>query len=111
MCYAWSDDLGRTWKGSKGDVVAKLKGEEERLEDGKNVATSILPPGRGGSNGARAFEIPMGSGILNQEAQTTDGEGGFWALNRENRSGEQKWVVYGREFEGATIQIVLDESC
>jgi hypothetical protein len=72
------------------------EGEEEeevgKRGDGKSEDRTIKP----GADGARAFEIPMGSGILNQESQCADHEGGFWVLNRENRTGEEKWIVYYR---------------
>ena len=89
--YASSTDLGLTWQNSNGKVLARLGcgiDEEERR--------SIVPT----SDGVRVFEIPMGSGILNQEAQCADWEGGFWVLNRERRKGEEKWMVYWRDVEG-----------
>jgi len=87
--YAYSADLGHTWLSSSGEVLARLGSEDEEER-------SILP----GKEGARVFEIPMGSGILNQEAQCADWEGGFWVLNREKRGGEEKWIVYWRDVEG-----------
>ena len=56
-----------------------------------------------GHDGARVFEIPMGSGILNQEAQTADWIGGFWALNRENAGGAEKWILYHRDLAGKSL--------
>ena len=35
-------------------------------------------------------------GILNQEAQTTDNEGRFHVLNRENTTGVERWYHYWR---------------
>jgi hypothetical protein len=84
--YAFSDDLGETWKNSDGKTIAALE-------------TSILP----GAEGVRVFEIPMGSGILNQEAQTADWEGGFWALNREKVDGKERWAVYRKDVEGTFL--------
>jgi hypothetical protein len=92
--YAFSDDLGQTWKSSDGFVLAKIGGQ-----GASQVECTIKP----GAEGARVFEIPTGSGILNQEAQAADWEGRFWALNRENRSGEEKWMVYHREIDGRTL--------
>lgn len=54
LIYASSDDMGKTWKSSDGTTIALLDGKEEN---------TILP-----ESNARIFEIPMGSGILNQEA-------------------------------------------
>jgi len=85
--YAFSDDLGSTWKSSGGNVLAKLGGAENTIKPG--------------AEGARVFEIPMGSGILNQESQVADNEGGFWVLNRGNyRNGLENWIVYYRDFFG-----------
>lgn len=63
------------------------------------VANTIKP----GILGARVFDIPMGSGILNQEAQTADWERGFWVLNREKVDGVEKWIVYHRYLEGKRL--------
>ncbi|QSZ29712.1 hypothetical protein DSL72_004229 [Monilinia vaccinii-corymbosi] len=84
--FAYSDDVGKTWKSSDGSTLAVLDGKEEN---------TILPESK-----ARVFEIPMGSGILNQEAQAVDWDGGFWVLNRENGMGEQQWILYYRESTG-----------
>ena len=98
--YAFSDDLGETWKNSEGLVLAKIGSKA----DTKFEAT-IKPD----AEGARVFEIPSGSGILNQEAQTPDWEGGFFALNRENKNGEEKWKIYYREPHGTTM--ILFSGC
>ncbi|KAM3065961.1 hypothetical protein ACMFMG_009816 [Clarireedia jacksonii] len=90
LSYAYSDDAGKTWKNSEGDTIAILDGEPE-----VGAGNTILP-----TSNARVFEIPMRSGILNQEAQTVDWEGAFWALNRENTSGEQQWILYHRDKTG-----------
>lgn len=92
--FAYSEDVGKTWKSSDGRTLAVLNGGEEN---------TILPQSK-----ARVFEIPMGSGILNQEAQAVDRKGGFWVLNRENSAGEQQWILYYRDCTGkATILIKL----
>jgi BNR repeat-containing family member len=92
--YAFSDDVGETWNSSDGSVLAKLGSKEER-----GVETTIKPS----ADGARVFEIPMNSGILNQEGQAVDWEGGFWALNREKVQGKQKWIAYYRDIAGKTL--------
>jgi hypothetical protein len=89
--YAFSDDLGETWKNSKGETVAVIGAQKQH-----GLKSSIMP----GADGVRVFEIPMGSGILNQESQAADWEGGFWVLNREKVNAEERWVVYRRDFEG-----------
>ena len=63
------------------------------------VANSI----KTGIEGARVYDIPMGSGILNQEAQTADWEGGFWVLNREKVDGVEQWIVYRRDLKGRRL--------
>jgi hypothetical protein len=88
--YAYSDDLGRIWESSDGEPLAELGSSFATDED------TIKP----GANGARVFEIPMGSGILNQEAQAVGWNGSFWVLNRENGTGSQKWIVYCRDPDG-----------
>ncbi|KAF5878527.1 putative dockerin type 1 protein [Botrytis fragariae] len=84
--FAYSEDVGRTWKSSDGTTLAVLDGKEEN---------TILPQSK-----ARVFEIPMGSGILNQEAQAVDRKGNFWVLNRGNSAGEQQWILYHRDCTG-----------
>ncbi|KAG4432010.1 hypothetical protein IFR05_012516 [Cadophora sp. M221] len=95
--YAFSDDQGVTWKNSQGRVLACMEG-------GEGVETTILP----GAEGVRVFEIPMGSGILNQEGQGADWNGGFWVLNRERVDGEMAWIVYSRDPEGIWMRMIID---
>lgn len=89
--YAFSEDRGETWKSSDGRVLARLGGQGR-----KGSETTINP----NAEGARVFEIPMHSGILNQEGQAADWDGGFWALNREKVGGVEKWIVYYRDTTG-----------
>jgi hypothetical protein len=98
--YAYSDDEGETWNSSDGEVMAKL---------GSAVENGIASTIRTGARGARIFEIPMGSGILNQEAQCADWIGGFWVLNREKSNGKETWMVYHRDPKGleTTCQIPI----
>lgn len=97
--YAYSDDFGETWNNSHGDVMAKLGGEQEN-----GIEVTI----KNGAKGARVFEIPMGSGILNQEAQCADWAGGFWAVNREKLDMQETWVVYYRDPKGLRFGFVAD---
>ncbi|KAI8622946.1 hypothetical protein F5Y19DRAFT_29392 [Xylariaceae sp. FL1651] len=83
ICFAWSEDGGSKWlsgNGKEGKLIADLeKGE------------SILPS----SPGVVAFEIPKGSGLINQESQAVDHDGGVHILNRDNMDGGvQKWKHY-----------------
>lgn len=86
ICYAYSDDGARTWRGGGGGaLVADLaKGEAVRPD----------------SEGIVAFDIPKGSGLMNQESQAVDREGGVHVLNRDNVGGEQRWKHYYRSPEG-----------
>lgn len=98
--YAYSDDCGSSWNSSDGTQIAALDGLSN------SVPNTIKP----GAAGAKVFDIPMCSGILNQEAQAADWEGGFYALNRENTSGEQKWVVYYRSPSGSWNKSFISSS-
>ncbi|KAI1415040.1 hypothetical protein F5Y13DRAFT_197029 [Hypoxylon sp. FL1857] len=92
ICYAYSDDGGRTWRDGAGELVADLgKGESVRPD----------------SKGIVAFDIPKGSGLSNQEAQAVDNEGGVHVLNRDAVDGEQKWKHYYRSPEGVWTQHAL----
>lgn len=72
--YAFSDDVGQTWRNSAGRIIADLRGSKD-----SSVEDTIKPD----AEGATVFEIPMQSGILNQKSQVSDWSGGFWVLNRE----------------------------
>jgi hypothetical protein len=81
LFYVASDDIGRTFQNSNGHTIADLsKGE------------SVYP----GDEGLIVFDIPMNSGILNQESQVSDKSGGFHVLNRENET----WIHYFRKATG-----------
>ncbi|RAL63133.1 hypothetical protein DID88_004215 [Monilinia fructigena] len=95
--YAYSDDVGKTWKSSNGNTIAVLDGNE-----GNTILSGYE---------ARVFGIPMGSGILNQEAQAVDWDGGFWVLNRENMSRGQQWILYHRESTGNWEKSVVPAEC
>ncbi|RYP54524.1 hypothetical protein DL768_000726 [Monosporascus sp. mg162] len=87
ICYAYSDDGGRTWCNGAGERVADLSRGE-----------SIRPD----SPGIVAFEIPRGSGLHNQESQAVDHSGGVHVLNRDNLDGEQRWKHYYRSSDGSS---------
>lgn len=88
LCYAYSDDLGGTWRNGAGDVVADLgKGEK---------AESIMPD----AEGIVAFSIQKNSGLTNQEAQAVDGDGGVHVLNRDRIGGVLQWKHYYRSPAG-----------
>ncbi|KAI8961259.1 hypothetical protein F5Y11DRAFT_231737 [Daldinia sp. FL1419] len=92
ICYAYSDDGGRSWRNGEGGLIADLaKGESVRPD----------------APGIVAFDIPKGSGLSNQEAQAVDHEGGVHVLNRDAVGGEQKWKHYYRSPEGIWTQHAL----
>jgi hypothetical protein len=92
ICFAYSDDDGRTWRNGAGEQIADLsKGE------------SITPD----SPGIVAFEIPKGSGLTNQESQAVDHDGGVHILNRDKVDGEQRWKQYYRSPDGKWTQHAL----
>ncbi|KKY35260.1 putative dockerin type 1 [Diaporthe ampelina] len=72
ICYAYSEDLGHTWKNGHGKVIADLR-------KGETIDNS--------SEGIVAFAIPKGSGLMNQEAQAVDQDGGVHILNRDTLDG------------------------
>lgn len=81
MCYAYSEDLGYSWKNGNGKVIADLR-------KGETIDNS--------SEGIVAFDIPKGSGLMNQEAQAVDQDGGVHVLNRDTLDGINVWRHYHR---------------
>ncbi|KAK7681824.1 hypothetical protein QCA50_015171 [Cerrena zonata] len=79
--YAFSADLGSTWKNNWGQQIANLPAKQP-----------IVPV----SAGITVFGIPKYGGILNQETQTVDSEGRVHVLNRENTTGVEQWYHYWR---------------
>ncbi|KAI0975313.1 hypothetical protein F4678DRAFT_322812 [Xylaria arbuscula] len=90
ICYAWSSDGGTRWHNGSGDPVCIAD-----LGRGE----SILPT----TPGIVALAIPNGSGLINQEAQAVDAEGGVHVLNRDNLDGgAQRWKHYYLSSHGGT---------
>ncbi|KAK4160180.1 hypothetical protein QBC43DRAFT_118588 [Cladorrhinum sp. PSN259] len=86
LCYAYSEDRGKTWKNGQGKVIADLGKEGETIDNE--------------SEGIIGVEIEKGRGLTNQEAQVVDFEGGVHVLNRDDVSkkrGEVWWKIYYRE--------------
>ncbi|KAK2597185.1 hypothetical protein N8I77_013046 [Diaporthe amygdali] len=81
MCYAYSEDLGYSWKNGNGKVIADLR-------KGETIDNS--------TEGIVAFDIPKGSGLMNQEAQAVDQDGGVHVLNRDTLDGINVWRHYYR---------------
>ncbi|GKT46164.1 uncharacterized protein ColSpa_06345 [Colletotrichum spaethianum] len=77
LFYVSSDDGGKTFNNTKGERLANLE-----------LGETVFPD----CDGLIVFDIPMNSGVLNQEAQAADDNGGFHVLNREN----EVWIHYYR---------------
>lgn len=50
LCYAYSDDLGQTWKNNAGDEIA-VRGEQFITADSPGLAVLNIPPGSSYQNG------------------------------------------------------------
>jgi hypothetical protein len=85
VAYTYSENAGKSWYNSAGQEIANM-----------SFGETVLPT----SDGIIVFEIPQHSGITNQEGQTTDLDGGFHILNRENTSGDEQWKHYYRSPSG-----------
>jgi hypothetical protein len=72
LCYAYSDDSGRTWRNGEGDPVARLEGEEP----GQPIAVD--------SPGTVAREIPFLWGQMNTTTQAVDREGFVHVIGWQN---------------------------
>ncbi|KAK0668190.1 hypothetical protein QBC41DRAFT_394431 [Cercophora samala] len=88
LCYAYSDDLGKSWGNGQGKVIASSGSKSSTIDNQ--------------SEGIVAFRIPKGSGLTNQESQVVDLDGGVHVLNRTslspgsggNSSGAIHWKHY-----------------
>ncbi|KAK0624553.1 hypothetical protein B0T17DRAFT_492645 [Bombardia bombarda] len=89
ICYAYSDDNGYTWRNGAADVIADLKQGGTITNDAPGIV---------------AFDIPRGSGLMNQEAQAIDHDGGVHVLNRDTTDGDYLWKHYYRSPQGLWSQ-------
>ncbi|KAF3009571.1 hypothetical protein E8E13_005878 [Curvularia kusanoi] len=78
--FAFSEDAGRSWKQTNGEIVA----------------LPIMPS----TPGIKVYNIPQNSEIINQEAQFADGKGRFHALMRDNSTGIATFYHYLRTADG-----------
>ncbi|KAK3328777.1 hypothetical protein B0H66DRAFT_1272 [Apodospora peruviana] len=101
ICYAYSDDSGYTWRNGHYEIIADLR-------NGETVDNH--------TRGIVAFEIPKGRGLMNQEAQAVDHEGGVHVLNRDTMPldsdgsdgiGEHLWKHYYRAPDGTWTRRAL----
>ncbi|KAI1361422.1 hypothetical protein F5Y08DRAFT_18507 [Xylaria arbuscula] len=102
ICYAWSSDGGTRWHSGGGNNADTSKCGEVIADLGKGE--SIVPS----SPGIVAFTVPKGSGLINQEAQAVDCEGGVHVLNRDNlEASVMRWKHYYRSPQGTWTQRAL----
>ncbi|EKG21739.1 hypothetical protein MPH_00959 [Macrophomina phaseolina MS6] len=81
LCYMYSEDGGIRWSDSDGRRIADLEAGE-----------TVKPT----TEGIAVFNIPTGSGILNQEGQCIAPDGTFHVLNREKHDDVETWMLYSR---------------
>ncbi|KXJ96185.1 hypothetical protein Micbo1qcDRAFT_201503 [Microdochium bolleyi] len=110
LCFAYSEDEGNSWRNGAGEIIAVT-------ETGSKGGQSVEPA----SPGIRAFEIPKGSGLANQESQAVDHDGGVHVLNRDRladdddrggetgEKGEVRWKHYYRSPTGQWTQTALPQ--
>ncbi|KAK3335154.1 hypothetical protein B0T19DRAFT_1658 [Cercophora scortea] len=89
ICYAYSDDEGYTWKNCARTTIADMRKGETIANDAEGIT---------------AFVIPKGSGLMNQEAQAVDRDGGVHVLNRDMLDGAHMWKHYYRSPDGVWTQ-------
>jgi hypothetical protein len=85
ICYAYSENRGETWKNAQGKEIA-------RLSLGETI--------RNDTEGIVAFNIPKGSGLMNQESQAIDQDGGVHVLNRRTDENGLMWKHFYRPPSG-----------
>ncbi|RAL11819.1 uncharacterized protein BO97DRAFT_443543 [Aspergillus homomorphus CBS 101889] len=96
------DGVGVEWRGCRGDVLAFGSFYPHTLSRNGGLAREghgVQDEGEESLNSQdpklRVRDLPPGSGIMNQEAQFVDAEGGVHVLNRENTRGQGvEWVYY-----------------
>ncbi|KAK4231654.1 hypothetical protein QBC38DRAFT_200953 [Podospora fimiseda] len=79
LCYAYSQDQGKTWMNGEGKVIADW-------ERGNTINND--------SEGIVALKIGKGRGLTNQESQCVDQDGGVHVLNRDDVGQEEGKVVW-----------------
>ena len=91
ICYAYSDADGYVWKNGRGQVIADLRDLAKLSHDTQRTI-------RNDASGIVAFDIPKGKGLMNQEAQAVDQDGGVHVLNRDmmDEGGTYFWKHYYR---------------
>ena len=113
VCYVYCDDgKGEVWRNNQGAVVADFSKEKQDGEVGgdgsegrdgygdgiKGLGQTV----RNDSEGIVVWKVGKGKGLMNQEAQAVDWDGGVHVLNRdwEGEGGRYEWKHYHREPRG-----------
>ena len=106
LCYAFSDDNGRTWRNTKDVEMANLA---------QNIplssSSSAFNPKDG--SGVKTFAIPSDQGLLSIESQCAGAAGGFHALCRHSDTDSLadsrffSWVHYYRSPNGAWSRRII----
>lgn len=101
ICYAYSDADGYVWKNGCGEVIADLR-DPAKFPTGVRGKERTI---KNDCSGMAAFDIPKGKGLMNQEAQAVDQEGGVHVLNRDmmNEGGTYLWKHYYRSPDGKLL--------
>ena len=76
LCYAYSDDNGRTWRNSAGTVIGKTGSKQSRLIDLNSPGLIVAP-------------IPIGNGLTNQNTQFAYPDGSIHVVVRQQLKGQQ----------------------
>ena len=86
--YAVSEDDGKTWKNTAGQIVSK--------------------PIQFTATGIKVYTIAQNMEIINQEAQCVDSKGRFHALMRDKSSGAAKFYHYMRTATGTFSKTAIN---
>jgi len=93
--YAYSDDDGRTWYNSVGDLIGKVGSNPLHYDD----------------NGFKVYSVAQNRGLINQEAQAIDSNGKIHILQSyllNNKADNSNW--YNSRVNSYLRHIYMDES-
>jgi hypothetical protein len=99
VCYAYSDDNGRTWHNSNGVEIAQTRTNPIRVDD-PGVTVAVVPQGQGLSNAYTNYTYPDGR---SHAMIAYDG-----AYKHHFRTAEGEWGVETLPFSGSRPEIVGD---
>lgn len=113
LCYAYSDDLGRTWKNNSGEVVGKL-GERPIHVDSPGIVVQKIPMLRGQMNTTTQYVDSRGrmhaiNWQLPSEAAAPNMDMNQWRYDHYWRDEKGAWQANRLPFHGRKPQIVLDD--